>query len=71
MLWNFDSESNILDIEERSAKSRSNHAATNLYFYDNQMVEITTLGQINLEVGQLQVEIFNRSTWLQVSVTSY
>ncbi|WMD19404.1 glucose-1-phosphate thymidylyltransferase RfbA [Achromobacter seleniivolatilans] len=75
----FDRDGNVLSIEEKPVKPRSNYAVTGLYFYDNDAVdfassirpsargelEITDLNQRYLEQGRLAVEIMGRGfAWL-------
>jgi glucose-1-phosphate thymidylyltransferase len=75
----FDKNNKVLSIEEKPSKPRSNFAITGLYFYDNDVIEIskslipsergeyeiTDLNNLYLYDNNLDVEIMNRGyTWL-------
>ena len=75
----FDTDGNVVSLEEKPEKPKSNYAVTGLYFYPNDVIqkakavkpsnrgelEITTVNQMYLEEGRLKLETMGRGyAWL-------
>lgn len=77
----FNSQGNVIDIEEKPEKPKSNYAVTGLYFYPNSVVkfaknvtlskrgeyEITSLNQQFIQKNLLEIQLLGRGfTWLDM-----
>ena len=75
----FDKDMNVVSIEEKPDKPKSNYAVPGLYFYDNRVIEIaknvkpsprgeieiTSINNAYLEMNELKVKLFQRGVaWL-------
>ncbi|XXM72450.1 glucose-1-phosphate thymidylyltransferase RfbA [Lysinibacillus sphaericus] len=75
----FDKDRNVISLEEKPLKPKSQYAITGLYFYDNQVVdfaksikksargeyEITSVNELYLKQGRLRAELLGRGfSWL-------
>jgi glucose-1-phosphate thymidylyltransferase len=76
-VYEFDGDMNVISIEEKPVKPRSNYANSGLYFFDNRVVDIakkvkpSDRGEIEItsvldayrQLGELKVSLFN-DVWL-------
>ena len=75
----FDKNNKVVSIEEKPKKAKSHYAITGLYFYDNSVIEvakqvkpsergeleITSINQVYLERGDLDIKLLGRGfAWL-------